>query len=246
MRSSLVLAVVVPALALAACHKKEEADANAVAPAAAGPAVPAPAGGWTEQVVATPEGGMLMGNPDAKAKLIEYASYTCPHCAALDQEGMPEIRQYVGTGRLSYELRPFVRDPYDLTAALLARCGGPGPFFALTDQLYSQQQEWIGNVQNITPADQKKIQALPAPRQFPALARAMGLNAFAGQRGIPEAKAAQCLSDQTQQDRLVQIRNEGQQKYQIEGTPSFILNGEVIGSFEWKGLKPKLVAAMAG
>ncbi|WP_419825625.1 thioredoxin domain-containing protein [Sphingomonas sp.] len=246
MRPSLILAIALPALALAGCNKKEEAGTTAASPVAAGPTVAAPSGGWEEQVAATPEGGIRMGNPDARGKLVEYASYTCPHCAAFDQEGLAEIRRYVGTGKLSYELRPFVRDPYDLTAALIARCGGPQPFFRLTDQIYAQQQEWIGNVQNMTPADQKRIQSLPQAQQFQALARAMGLNAFAGQRGIPKAKADQCLSDQAQQDRLVQIRNDAQTKYQIEGTPTFLMNGDVIGSYEWAGLKPKLVAAMGG
>lgn len=241
-----VLAIVASVSMLAACKKDADAANGATASTAAGPAVPAPASGWVEQVAATPEGGIRMGNPAAQAKLIEYASYTCPHCAAFATESSEGIRQMVSTGRLSYEFRPFVRDPFDLTAALLARCSGPGPFFKLTEQVFASQQEWIGNIQNMTPADQQKIQALPTQRQFPALAMAAGLNRFFGQRGIPEAKARQCLADQSAQQKLVDVNKQAEAQYQITGTPTFLLNGEVIGSFDWAGLRPKLTAAIGG
>ena len=239
-----LLATIVPALALTACKKSETAPTNAAV--TAGPAIPAPAGGWEAQVEKTPEGGFRMGNPQAPQKLVEYGSYTCPHCAEFDAEGLPEIRKLVATGKLSYELRNFVRDPYDLTAALLARCGGTGPFFKLSSQIYGSQQAWIGNAQNMTPADQQKISALPVAQQLSALARATGLNAFVGQRGVSEQKSAQCLADQGEQDKLVQMRDAGTKQYNIEGTPTFVLNGEAIGSADWKGLKPKLDAALGG
>lgn len=243
-RKTRLLALILPALALGACQKQADAGTNAAAPAPTGAAVPAPAGGWTQQVAQTPEGGIRMGNPDARVKLVEYGSYTCPHCAAFDAEAMPDLRRYVASGRLSYEFRSFVRDPFDLTAALLARCGGPGSFFEIGDQLFAGQQEWIGNAQTMTPGDQQKIQALPVQQQLAQLARASGLNAFVGRRGVSAAAANRCLTDQAAQDRLIAVRDAAVQKYRIDGTPTFLLGGQVIGSFDWAQLKPKLVAAM--
>ena len=76
-------------------------------------------------VVRTPEGGYLMGNPKANVKLIEFGSMTCPHCAEFEeQRGEQLIDTYVKSGRVSYEFRNFVRDPFDLAASLIARCGG--------------------------------------------------------------------------------------------------------------------------
>ncbi|MCA1653471.1 MAG: DsbA family protein, partial [Sphingomonadales bacterium] len=88
--------------------------------------VAAPNGGdWTTVVSRTPAGGFVMGNPNAKVKLIEYGSLTCPHCAEFEEKGgKPLIDNYVKKGLVSFEFRNFVRDPYDITAALIARCGG--------------------------------------------------------------------------------------------------------------------------
>lgn len=245
----LLLAVIAPALALAACKKSDDgmAAGNSASPtAAATPAGPAPADGWTETVILTPDNGFRMGNPGAPVKLVEYGSLTCPHCADFDVEAMPTLRKWIDGGKLSYEYRNFVRDPYDITAALLARCAGAGPFFKLTDQLYASQKDWIGKIEALTDADRKRIQALPQAQQFSALAASAGLDSFVGQRGIPSAKAQQCLTDEAAQKTLIDIRQAGVTKYNIEGTPTFILNGEVIGSADWATLQPKLSAAIGG
>ena len=72
-----------------------------------------------------PKAGFVMGNPDAKLKLIEYGSLTCPHCREFDEKGVPAlIDNYVKTGQVSWEFRNYVRDAFDLTAALVARCNG--------------------------------------------------------------------------------------------------------------------------
>ena len=244
----LLLAAIAPALALSACKKSGDGTVagNTAAPAASGPIAAAPSGGWTETVALTPDNGFRMGNPQAPVKLVEYGSLTCPHCADFSAEAMPTLRKWIDGGKLSYEYRNFVRDPYDITAALLARCGGAGPFFKLTDQLYASQKDWIGKIEALTEADRKRIQALPTAQQFGALAAAAGLDTFVGQRGIPAAKAQQCLTDEAQQKVLIDIRQAGVTKYTIEGTPTFILNGETIGSADWAGLQPKLTAAIGG
>ena len=66
-----------------------------------------------------------MGNPNAEVKLVEFGSMTCPHCAEFDEQGgKPLIDNYVKNGQVSFEFRNFVRDPFDMTASLIARCGG--------------------------------------------------------------------------------------------------------------------------
>jgi protein-disulfide isomerase len=91
--------------------------------------VAAPAGAIVVETAAeTPEGGFVIGNPNAPLKLVEYGSHTCHVCAAFSQEGAAGMDKYVETGVVSYEIRNLIRDPVDLTIALLARCSGPAAF----------------------------------------------------------------------------------------------------------------------
>src|SRR3546814_11296312 len=84
-----------------------------------------------------------MGNPAAPVKLIEYLSYTCPHCAAFSAESAAVLRgRMVKSGKVSLELRNAVRDKLDLAAAALARCAGTQGFFAASDALFARQPDW--------------------------------------------------------------------------------------------------------
>src|SRR3546814_16790857 len=84
-----------------------------------------------------------MGNPAAPVKLIEYLSYTCPHCAAFSAESAAVLRgRMVKSGKVSLELRNAVRDKLDLAAAALARSAGTQGFFAASDALFARQREW--------------------------------------------------------------------------------------------------------
>src|SRR3546814_17929114 len=70
-------------------------------------------------------GGFVMGKPDARTSLVEYISYTCSHCAEFTQKAAAPLKiNWISTGAINVEIRNAVRDRYDLTAALLARCGG--------------------------------------------------------------------------------------------------------------------------
>src|SRR6478735_1491986 len=97
----------------------------------AAPLAAAPVADWSKVAVRKADGSFVQGNPDAKLKLVEYLSFTCPHCAHFEHEAIgPLTAKYIRTGLVSYEVRHAVRDGYDLAATLLARCSGPGPFFA--------------------------------------------------------------------------------------------------------------------
>src|SRR5262249_44193930 len=110
--------------------------------AAARPAAPA-AQDWSQVVTQTPEGGFRMGNPAGKVKLVEYFSFTCPHCAAFSGEAFgPLTQKYVRTGQVSFELRSALRDALDLTVALGARCAAPRAYFATVEDVMAAQSDW--------------------------------------------------------------------------------------------------------
>jgi protein-disulfide isomerase len=252
MHKFLILGVVTASFAVSACNAENNSNG---AVAANGPvkAVPAPNGGdWTTIVAATPEGGFVMGNPNAAVKLVEFGSMTCPHCRQFDEEAMqPLTEQYVKTGRVSFEFRNFVRDPYDLAASVVARCGGPSSFFGLTRQLYAEQPEWVGKIQSADPAQMQAIGQLQPNQQLAKVAEIAGFTQWAALRGVPSAKTAACLADTNTPTQLVQMQTDAIAKYpDFPGTPTFVLNGKMVdikpGGTPWSQLEAKIKAALGG
>ncbi|MBA3527577.1 MAG: DsbA family protein [Pseudomonadota bacterium] len=238
----------VAALASAACNAEQQPQGSAGAGAATGPVakVERPASGdWTEAVVATNEGGFVMGNPDASVKLVEFGSMTCSACAAFDQTALPQLLdKHVKTGKVSFEFRNFVRDPYDITAALIARCNGAKTFFPLTRAMFEDQAEWTGKLQQVPPEQMQGLQSMPPEQQFTAVAKWAGLQQFAAMRGVPAAKSSQCLADQNEINRLVQMNSDATSQYDVAGTPTFLINGEAIKEPGWQGLEPAIQQAL--
>lgn len=236
-------------LLVAACNGDSAASGNAAAGGSAAKAVPPPKGGdWAKLVVATPAGGFAMGNPRAPVKLVEFGSLTCSHCADFAANGEPAlIRNYVKTGRVQYEFRNFVRDPFDLTAALISRCGGARPFFALTSGLFKDQANWIGKLQSVSPAQQQALAQMPPARQFAAIADWSGLQKWAAMRGVPTARSSACLASQQEIDRLVKMNQEAVANYAVPGTPAFLINGKLVeNAANWQQLEPKIKFALGG
>lgn len=246
MKPAHLLAAAAAVLALAGCNAEQGRNGGS---ASSEPieAVPPPEGGdWSQMVTETPEGGFMMGNPDADVKLIEFASMTCPHCASFAENGFdPLVENYVKTGRVAFELRNFVRDPLDITMSLLARCGGTDRFFPLTDALFADQEQFFQQVQS---ASQQQLQALsqqPPAQQFQGYADLAGLQQWAAQRGLPSARQQQCLSNQQEIDRLVQMASDAVSQYNIPGTPAFVINGELAeNATGWETLEPQIREAL--
>jgi len=241
-----ILAASAAILASAACNAEKGGNSAAVSSAPAKP-IAAPNGGdWTKMVSQTPEGGFIMGNPNAPVKLIEYGSMTCPHCAEFDETGAkPLIDNYVKTGQVSWEFRNFVRDPYDIAASLVARCGGTTSFFGLMRGLYTDQKDWIGKIQVIPPDQQQALMGMPPRQQFATIAKFAGFPQWAAMRGLPTAKSAACLADDGAVTKLVQMQSDAISQYDIPGTPSFIINGSLVkDAATWDALEPKLRAAI--
>ena len=210
------------------------------------PAKTAHAQDWTRVVRPTPAGGFVMGNPNAKVKLVEFGSMTCPHCRAFDAEGVPHVLDYVKSGQLSWEFRNYVRDAFDVSAALITRCNGAGSFFPLTRAVFDKQADWEARVRN-TPEDQlKAIQNLPMNRQFLALARLAGLQQLASAKGLPASKSTKCLTDEAAVNRLAEMDNQATTQFpDFAGTPTFLINGKMVEkTATWDALEPQLKAAL--
>lgn len=233
------------ALALVACGSETSGEIEAPDEPVA--AVEAPEGStWSEVIATTPAGGYLMGNPDAPVKLIEFSSLTCPTCARFEVEGMPVLKEkYIDTGRVSLEYRNFVRDPIDITAAIIARCGAETSFFPLTEALFANQQQLAGTGYQYLQAQGEQLQALPPEQRFNAIAEGAGLKTFAAQRGLPTAQTEACLSDPANATELTTMQSEASQDFNVTGTPTFVINGSVVtGAAVWAQLEPVLATAV--
>ncbi|MFM5883835.1 MAG: thioredoxin domain-containing protein [Novosphingobium sp.] len=244
-RLAFVAALAPLALGLAACNKDA---ADPAAPSGAPIAKIAPPAGkaWGDVISVTPEGGYLMGNPQAPIKLVEYGSLTCPHCAEFAEKSSAEIRDnFVASGRVSFEFRNFIRDAIDLTATQLTHCGSPESFFALTDQVFANQKTFFDAAEKAgKPAQDAAFQQEPAKRG-PAIGALTGLTDFFAARGIAKDQANMCLADTAKAEAMAANVTKQSDQYQITGTPTFLLNGKKVDTNTWEEIKPMLEKAGA-
>lgn len=209
------------------------------------PAAKAP--NWEATVAMTPQGGYRQGNPDAPVKLVEYGSRGCPTCGRFAAEGVPALRRdYIASGKVSYEFRDFlIHGPPDLAAALLNQCVAPSRFFPVLDALYANQRQFEDKLEAVLKAQPDQVaawQKLPVPQMATKFAEATGLIAFMKTQGVPEAKARQCLADPKLIARVSQTNADAVKVYQVQGTPTFIVNARKVSAFSWERLQPELWA----
>ena len=248
MKRSAFLACAAATLALAGCNKNKD---QAGTPAATDnvtitQANPPPGGNWSDVVNAT-AAGFMMGNPNAKVKLVEIGALTCPHCREFDEKGVPIlIEKYVKSGQVSWEFRPYLLHGLDLPANLIARCNGIKSFFPLARAMYKDQPDWIGKISAVPQDQLEKVQNLPINQQFVELAALAGLQDWAAARGVSQEKSNQCLRDEDQVNKLVQLSSDVNTQYpDFPGTPSFILNGSLLPqTASWEKLQPQLDEAL--
>lgn len=232
MKTAYLLAASAAILALAACNEGQQTQNVVVEETATvTQATPPPGGTWADVVNATSAGGFMMGNPNAKVKLVEIASLSCPYCKKFEDEGGPPlIENYVKTGKVSWEFRPFlIHGPIDMAANLIVRCNGVRSFFPLMQAAYADQPAWLAKIEAAPKERVAQIQNLPADQIFVAMASLLGLQDWAAKRGVSQAKSNQCLSDQEMIDREVQVTSDVSSQYpDFTGTPAFILNGKLL------------------
>lgn len=186
---------------LAGCGNAASKDGADKAPA------PAKTGGDME-LLAT---DMVIGDAKAPVTIIEYASVTCPHCAAFNEQVIPGIKEkYIDTGKVKLVFREFPTPPqnFSLVGSVLARCAadksGTDAYFLITDALFRTQREWV--TEN--------------PRAE--------LAKIVGQAGMSEADMDACLQRKDLIDIVNANAKSGVDKYGVQGTPSFIIDGKKI------------------
>lgn len=182
-----------------------------------------PAQAETAAKVEIPE--LVLGNPDAKVTLTEYASYTCPHCANFHSAVFKDLkRDYIDTGKIKFVYREVFFDRPGLWAAMVARCGGEMRYFGIQDMLYEQQKDWatLGSGQAISAALQK-----------------IGLTA-----GLSKEQISACMSDGATAQALVETYEANIKADDITSTPSLLINGKKHGNMSYADLKTLLDSAL--
>jgi len=151
----------------------------------------------------------ILGKADAPVTIIEYASLTCPHCAAFEKEVLPQIKtEWIDTGKAKLVFRDFPLDASALKAAIVARCAPPERFYGFIGILFAQQGSW-----GISPD--------PIP----------GITRIAKLGGMSEDQVQACLKDDALQNKILAGRLAGEQQYKVESTPTFFINGKkVVGT----------------
>jgi len=165
-------------------------------------ALPGPAGAETEDGRVL--GDVVLGAEDAPVTVIEYASFTCPHCAAFHRQTWPEFKeQYVDEGKVRFIMREVYFDAQGLWVSMLARCAGEDAFYPMVDQFLKKQDEWA------------RAEDLPS-----AIQKIGRIN------GLSRAQMRSCLTDQDYAETLVAKYKEQAGADQVESTPTFFINGE--------------------
>lgn len=202
---------------------------------------------WTEVVVRTPEGGYRQGNPNAPIKLVEYGSRGCPTCARFAAEAMEPLRRdWIATGKLSYEFRDFlIHGAPDLSLALLNQCVPTNRFFGVLDLMFANQAGFDTPLHALIEKSPKQLEAwqkLPPEQAATRFAEALGMIGFMQQRGLPEAAARKCLANPALIKGIAEV-NAGAERQGVQGTPSFFINGRRVRAYSWDALQPELRAA---
>jgi len=170
---------------------------------------------------------MVLGNPGSKVEVIEYASFTCPHCAAFAQNQFVSIKaNYIDTGLIKFVYRDVYFDRFGLWAAMIARCGNnTDRFFGLTEMLYEQQRDWLAGGDPATIASNLKTMGKVA--------------------GLDDAAIEACTTDAAYAQGLVDWYTENAERDEITSTPSFLINGEKYTNMTYEDFAAILDAELA-
>jgi protein-disulfide isomerase len=216
----------------------------AIATKAKAPARAAAAHNWLATASRTADGAIVIGNPAARVKLVEYLSLTCPHCAQLSAGMMgPLQRDYIAKGLVSLEVRHAVRDGYDFAASLLLRCEPPARYLDSIEALFALQPQWMqkGASAAATPG----FDAKTPDEKMMTVARASGFDSFFAKRGMPPRAFAACMADEQAQQQLARMAGNSWERDAIPGTPLLLINGvRQEGVYSWTDLEPLIKAAL--
>lgn len=149
---------------------------------------------------------MALGDAAAPVTIVEYASYTCPHCRRFHEGAFKDIKaEYIDTGKVHFIYREVYFDRPGLWASMIARCGGEARFFGISDLIYAGQGEW-------TNGDGTAI--------YDNLRR-IGKTA-----GLSDAEMDACMADADKAGALYQWYQANAEADDVTSTPSFLINGQ--------------------
>ncbi len=200
-------------------------------------ASPALAQDWNAEISET-EQGFRVGNPEAPMQLIEFVSYTCPHCADFEQEAEAELKYvYVLEGLANVEIRHLIRNPVDVAAALVTECGPAENFFNNHRAMLFTQEQWLARVQSMSAAQQARWNSGTISSRMRAIGNDLDFHEIMESRGYSYSDVDNCLADAERAMALVEASAANSAEYSVRGTPSFVLNGTLLeGVHDWPTL----------
>lgn len=220
--------------------------ASPAKPAAKPAAKAAPAAlRWSSTITTSGIGAYSVGNPAAKVKLVEYFSYTCHVCGDFARAAATPLKTlYIDKGLVQFEYRNLVRDPIDMTAALLARCGGPKAFAGNHGAIFAAQPALLDKITKATDAQKTSWFEGTTGERARKIAADTGLTALMSARGYTAVQQNACLDDGVAQAELTGMTNIGRNADRVAGTPAFFLNGRRVEVTAWPAVKSQLDLAL--
>lgn len=212
--------------------------ALAASPLAAAPFASAQAQNWNIEYAQTGKGHRV-GNPEAPAQLIEFVSYTCPHCADYAHQSDAPLRAgYIHEGRAAVEVRFVIRNIVDLAATLVTQCGADDQFFANHRAMLLSHETWMARANSATSAQTARWGSGNIASRMRAIAGDLDFYELMEPRGYSIAELDQCLSDEDQARQIAEQAVANSAEFDVPGTPSFVLNGTLLeGVHSWPALK---------
>ena len=167
-------------------------------------------------IIAKTDEEIFLGNKDSKIVVIEYASMTCIHCANFHKEVYPKIKEnYIDTNKIKYIFRDFPLDKQALFASVLAKCAPKDKYFDFVKLILANQKKWVSN-------DDAFMDKL---RNIGKLA------------GLNENKINSCFKDEKMVDNIIRTRSIGEEKYNINSTPSLIINEKKYSAMSYENFE---------
>ncbi len=170
---------------------------------------------------------MVLGSADAPVEIIEYASFTCPHCARFHDQVLPKLKsEYIDTGKVKLVYREVYFDRFGLWAGMVARCGGQERYFGIADLMYKNQKEWIAGGNE--------------PATIVENLRRIGKTA-----GISDAELDVCMADGAKAQAMVALYEANAARDGINSTPSFLIDGTKFSNISYEDFSAELDARLA-
>lgn len=159
---------------------------------------------------------MSIGAEDAPITMVEYASFTCPHCKNFHHDVLPQIMEnYIDTGKVRMIYRGIYFDRLGLWADMLARCGGPDRYFGIAAMIYDKQKEWTSSEDAVGVVD--------------------NLYAIGRLAGLEQADMEACMQDNVTAKAMVAFSTESAEADGVNSTPTFVINGQTISNMPYSG-----------